>query len=266
VTPAGEFRRIDVAAARDLMRRGGALMIDIRDAESFRRGHIEGAQLVTEKTFARFLAETPRETPVIVCCYHGQSSRPVAGALAEAGFAKAYSLDGGYEAWAAAQRAGPAAAIPSAALRAFLVERGFMSLDVNARDRDGATPLMHAVRLGPPEHARELLRAGADLHAANPDGNQALWLACVGEISENIQLLIDAGAELQHVNATGATPLMFAASSGRARALALLLAAGADPLFETELGMSALDLASTPECLNLMRAAIRRRNATPPRA
>jgi rhodanese-related sulfurtransferase len=263
VKHAGKFRRIDVAAARDLLRGGEALVIDVRDAESFRRGHIEGARLATQESFSRFLAETPRETPVVICCYHGHSSQPVAEFLAEAGFAEAYSLDGGYEAWAAALRAEPGAPVPSAELQAFLVARGFPPASVNARDKDGATPLMHAVRISTPEIVRELLRAGAELHAVNADGAQALWLACVGEISENIQLLIDAGAELQHVNATGATPLMFAASSGRAKAVALLLAAGADPLFETELGMSAMDMASTAECLSLMREAVRRRKAPP---
>ena len=146
-------------------------------------------------------------------------------------------------------------------LRAFLVEHGFAPNDVDTRNNDLATPLMLAARLAPPALVEELLRAGADIHAVNADGNQALWLACVGEISENIQLLIDAGIDIQHVNVNAATPLMFAASSGRAKAVALLLAAGADPLFETDLGLTALDMASSVECLDLMRAAIRRKKA-----
>ena len=146
-------------------------------------------------------------------------------------------------------------------LRAFLAEHGFAPNDINAHDKDLATPLMLAARLAPPALVKELLRAGADIHAVNADGNQALWLACVGEISENIQLLIDAGIDIQHVNVNAATPLMFAASSGRAKAVALLLAAGADPLFETDLGLTALDMASSVECLDLMRAAIRRKKA-----
>jgi len=46
-----------------------------------------------------------------------------------------------------------------------------------------------------------------------------------------------------------------------ALAVALLLAAGADPLFETDLGLTALDMASSVECLDLMRAAIRGKRA-----
>jgi ankyrin repeat protein len=79
---------------------------------------------------------------------------------------------------------------------------------------------MVAARLASPALVQELLQAGADIHATNADGNQALWLACVGEISENIQLLIDAEINIQHININAATPLMFAASSGRAKAVA----------------------------------------------
>lgn len=148
-------------------------------------------------------------------------------------------------------------------LQAFLSEHGFAPNDIAGPDKDHATPLMLAVRLGPPALVKELLRAGADIHAVNADGNQALWLACVGENAENIKLLIDAGIDIQHVNINGATPLMFAASSGRAKAVAQLLAAGADPLFETDLGLTALDMASTKECLDLMRDAVRRTKPAP---
>ncbi len=44
---AAGFRRIDVATARDIMSRG-ALVLDVRDADSYRRGHIEGSELATK--------------------------------------------------------------------------------------------------------------------------------------------------------------------------------------------------------------------------
>jgi len=141
----------------------------------------------------------------------------------------------------------------------FLASHGFAPGVIDGRNADGVTPLMVAARLAPPALVAELLAAGADLHATNADGNEALWLACVGESAETIRLLLAAGSDPQHVNLTGATPTMFAASSGRATALAQLLAAGADPAFETDLGMSALDMAATAECLGLMRAAARRK-------
>jgi ankyrin repeat protein len=158
------------------------------------------------------------------------------------------------------QPTGSAPANPaSAALTAFLAEHGFAPGSVNERNRDGVTPLMVAARLASPALVAELIAAGADVHAVNKDGNQALWLACVTEQCENIALLVSAGIAVDHANVNGATPLMFAASSGREKAVAALLAAGADPLLGTDLGLSAIDMASTAECLSLMRAAARRR-------
>ena len=260
------FRGSNVAAARDIMSRGDVLVLDVRDADSYRRGHIEGSQLATKENLSTYLSDAPKNQPVIIYCYHGVSSRADAKLFAKRGFSNVFSLDGGYEAWAAAERAAPKPA-PAAfvelslELRAFLAEHGFTPNDIDTHNKDRATPLMLAARLTSPALVKELLQAGADIHAVNADGNQALWLACVGEISENIQLLIDAGIDIQHVNVNAATPLMFAASSGRAKAVALLLAAGADPLFETDLGLTALDMASSVECLELMRAAIRRKKA-----
>ena len=261
MTQAQGFRRIDVAAARGVLSAGDALVLDVRDPASYARGHIAGAENVSQDELSYYLFETPKETPVVVCCYHGNSSQAYAKIFADMGFAEVYSLDGGYEAWAAAERAAPAAPALSAALTAFLAENGFSSADVNAKDKTGATPLMAAARLAPPALVTELLAAGADLHAVNADGNQALWLACVGEAEENMRLLIEAGIDIRHVNLTGATALMFSASSGRAKAVATLLAAGADPGQETDLGLTALEMAATKDCLDLMREAVRRRKA-----
>jgi len=263
------WHRIDVATARDIMSRGDALVLDVRDADSYSRGHIEGAALATKENFPAFLARPEKDKPLIICCYHGNSSQAYAKHFAEHGFADVYSLDGGYEAWAHAEKMAPKAASAPAVtlsqeLQAFLAGHGFAPNDVNTHNKDQATPLMLAVRLGTPAFVKELLAAGADIHAVNADGNQALWLACVGEITENLQLLIDAGIDVQHVNVNAATPLMFAASSGRASCVKVLLEAGADPLFETDLGLTALDMASSVECLNLMRDAIKRKKASQP--
>ncbi|WP_018266717.1 MULTISPECIES: thiosulfate sulfurtransferase GlpE [Methylosinus] len=256
------FRRIDVTAARQIIGRGRALVIDVRDPDSFARGHIDGAEPASRENISSFVTLTPKDRPVIFCCYHGNSSQAYAKYFVEQGFSDVYSLDGGYEAWAIAERSAPAAAAAlSPALEAFLAEHGFAPGDANGRNKDNVTPLMVAARLAPPALVAELLQAGADIHATNVDGNQALWLACVGEIEENIALLIRAGIDIQHINVNASTPLMFAASSGRARAVAQLMAAGADPSFETDLGLTALDMASTKECLDLMRAEAKRRKA-----
>jgi rhodanese-related sulfurtransferase len=180
---AGGYHRIDVAAARAAIGQKNPLVLDVRDADSYRRGHIEGAQLATQENFSRHLSETAKDRPIIVCCYHGNSSQTVAKFLADMGFSNVSSLDGGYEAWAASKTDPQTPARLSDASQAFLAEHGFAPGAVNGFNKDRATPLMLAARLAPTALVRELVAAGADIHAENGDGNQALWLACVGEIT-----------------------------------------------------------------------------------
>jgi thiosulfate/3-mercaptopyruvate sulfurtransferase len=138
----------------------------------------------------------------------------------------------------------------------FLAAQGFAPGDVDGADARGMTPLMHAAHRGCAAVARALIAAGARVDAQNLDGNQALWLACVGDDPEMVGLILAAGADVDHVNEAGATALMYAASAGKARALAALLAAG--PRLEVEMGgLTALDMAATLECLQLLRAAQR---------
>ena len=53
--------------------------------------HLSGAN-VTE-----FVATADFDAPVLVYCYHGNSSQSAAAYLAEQGFESAYSIDGGFE-------------------------------------------------------------------------------------------------------------------------------------------------------------------------
>lgn len=79
-------------------------VLDIRDPVSFKTGHIEGAIHLTNDNVREHLAQMPAERPLVVCCYHGNSSQPVAQWLNEQGFEAVYSLDGGYSAWAMTHR------------------------------------------------------------------------------------------------------------------------------------------------------------------
>jgi rhodanese-related sulfurtransferase len=258
-----QFYRVSVDFARDLIAEGTALVLDVRDPDSYARGHIEGAALATQANIRQFLSETPKDKPVLIYCYHGNSSQSVANAFAELGFEKSYSMDGGYEDWAKAAAAvpvSPPAIALSPALQAFLAENGFPAGDIHARIAHGMTPLMQAAHKGPATLVAELLKAGARVDDANNDGSQALWLACVGGDPEIVSLIVAAGADLEHKNVNGSTAMMYAASAGKDKALARLLEAGADLDYEID-GISALDMASTVECLNLMRAAKKQRKA-----
>lgn len=93
-----EFKRIPPEQAQAL-REKGAVVVDIRDPQSFATGHISGSQHLDNYSLADFIAKADLDGPVIVACYHGNSSQGAAAYLVGQGFSDVYSLDGGFELW-----------------------------------------------------------------------------------------------------------------------------------------------------------------------
>jgi ankyrin repeat protein len=88
--------------------------------------------------------------------------------------------------------------------------------------------------------ARELLKRGVSVNAANRNGLTALMEApsqrCAGAM---VQLLLEAGADPNATDKKGFNALLAAAMTGDAAGAERLLKAGADPAFKTSSGMSA---------------------------
>ena len=99
----------------------------------------------------------------------------------------------------------------------------------HAQDAGGTTALHRAVQADDLKEARSLLRAGADVRAANRYGVTPLSLAAVNGNAEMIELLLDARADPNAAFGEGETALMTAARTGRPEPLTLLLTHGADP-------------------------------------
>ena len=93
------YQCIDQAAAVRLIDEEQAHIVDIRDAASFSSGHIKKATHLDNESVGSFLETADKNLPVIVCCYHGNSSKGAADFLFNQGFAESYSLDGGFTAW-----------------------------------------------------------------------------------------------------------------------------------------------------------------------
>ncbi len=255
------FRRVDVAGAREILQREDVLLLDCRHPSDFARGRLAGACHLGDHNADDYLMGMGKNRPVLIYCYHGNASQVRAQMFADFGFAEVYSLDGGYQAWCAA--VSPSASVLGEGLQRWLLDHGFPADDLHAARQNGMTPLMHAARAGDPALVAELLAAGADPHRRNSDGNQALWLACVGEDLSILELLVAAGCNLDHQNDNGATCLMYAASAGKAAVVERLLALGADPALPSLDDFTALDMAATLECLNLLRRATGRRPCLP---
>lgn len=92
-----EYRRIDATTALALVGEGAPLF-DIRDPGSFAAGHHPKAIRLDNGNAEAELASLDRTKPILILCYHGNSSRMAAASLAGQGFLDACSIDGGWDA------------------------------------------------------------------------------------------------------------------------------------------------------------------------
>lgn len=96
---------------------------------------------------------------------------------------------------------------------------------VNARDKDGSTPLHCATWKGQQDVAGLLIKAGADVNAHNHNdhwGTTPLHAAAHANQAAIAQLLIDHGADVNAQDMNGRTPL-FHTTFHKAKAVAKLL-------------------------------------------
>jgi len=97
------FERISVTQAARLIEEEEAIVADIRDPASFSNGHIKQAVRLDNLNLAEFLETSDKSKPLVVVCYHGNSSQGAADVLNQQGFEKSYSLDGGMSEWGLTQ-------------------------------------------------------------------------------------------------------------------------------------------------------------------
>ncbi len=100
-------------------------------------------------------------------------------------------------------------------------------VDVNAKQRDGKTPLTIASAKGRADVVRLLLAAKADVTAADNDGKTALMFASANGHLEVVQALLAAKAEVNTKQHDGSTALMLALQNDHPEAARLLTSAGA---------------------------------------
>ena len=93
-----EFKRIPPEQAQAL-REQGAVVVDIRDQPTYAAAHIAGAKHLDNVNIADFIRAADLDAPLIVACYHGNSSQSAAAYLISQGFSDVYSMDGGFELW-----------------------------------------------------------------------------------------------------------------------------------------------------------------------
>lgn len=93
------YQCISIADAKSLIDKSEVTLLDIRDAASYDAGHIPNAINVNNDNVEVVLSHADKSKPLLVCCYHGNSSKGAADYFNAAGFGESYSIDGGYEEW-----------------------------------------------------------------------------------------------------------------------------------------------------------------------
>ena len=92
---------VNTLEATQLINRQDALVLDVRNAEEFRQGHILNARNIPMSQLDTRHSDIARykEKPVIVACESGSRSGAAAAVLRKQGFAQVFNLSGGIAAW-----------------------------------------------------------------------------------------------------------------------------------------------------------------------
>lgn len=82
----------------------GLTVLDVRTAEEFAAGHLDGATMIDfqSASFADDVDRLPHDAPVFVYCHSGNRSGQAVAQMVQLGFTDITELDGGIAAWQAA--------------------------------------------------------------------------------------------------------------------------------------------------------------------
>jgi thiosulfate sulfurtransferase len=93
------FKEISAYKVQEMVEEDSVIVVDIRDPDSYSAGHIPNAVSLNNSNVKEFIEKTDKEKPLVVCCYHGISSRGAAEHLSQNGFKEVYSMTGGFDVW-----------------------------------------------------------------------------------------------------------------------------------------------------------------------
>lgn len=93
------FKHVSPEQAHTMLQEQDCQLADIRDEQSYQRGHIPDAAHLNEQSLQSFLEAADPDKPLIIYCYHGNTSLSAAQFFVEKHFTDVYSMDGGFEAW-----------------------------------------------------------------------------------------------------------------------------------------------------------------------
>jgi molybdopterin/thiamine biosynthesis adenylyltransferase/rhodanese-related sulfurtransferase len=102
--PAGRHDGLATISVHELKRKmegnGAFKIVDVREAFEYEIARIEGSKLIQLGELPSRFGELPADEEIILVCKSGTRSAHAAELLRTAGFTRAYSLEGGIDAWA----------------------------------------------------------------------------------------------------------------------------------------------------------------------
>lgn len=102
LTQKNRAKSLSPSAAIRMINHENAIVVDLRDPETFRTGHIIDAVCSPADDFAQKRMEKYKTKPIILVCARGIQSATVATKLRNQGFTQPMVLAGGIAAWQAA--------------------------------------------------------------------------------------------------------------------------------------------------------------------
>ncbi|MDX1534529.1 MAG: molybdopterin-synthase adenylyltransferase MoeB [Thermoplasmata archaeon] len=93
--------QVDVAEAAEMIEKGDAMLLDVREPMEWQIVHIEGAKLMPVGEVPYKVGELSTADNIIVHCHTGARSARITQFLRDLGFQKVWNMAGGIDAWAA---------------------------------------------------------------------------------------------------------------------------------------------------------------------
>lgn len=90
--------RISASEALTLLAQDDATVFDVRDSATYQASHLAKAANLAMERIPAWSKRLNKDAPVLVYCYHGNSSQEYAQMLADFRFNRVYSVDGGFAA------------------------------------------------------------------------------------------------------------------------------------------------------------------------
>jgi ankyrin repeat protein len=112
------------------------------------------------------------------------------------------------------------------------------TLDINAKDEFGFTPLLWSVKNGHVDMATYLLSKGAAIEAVGVGGMRGLHLASANVRENLVAVLLEHGADPNGLDDAGNTAMHWAAVRGILNIVIRLLAKGGDPNVKNKQGIT----------------------------